>query len=202
MFTSEAADLVASRFQTKGLGPTERGIVELLRKHGQKGMTLLEVGGGVGDLQVALLESGVAQSAVNVELSPTWEAAATQLLSDRGLTDRVTRISGDFVEVGDGLAAADAVILHQVVCCYPDWKRLLGAAADKADRYLAVTFPRPFTKPLLVFENLYHRLRRRGFRAFVHSPDDMIGLLASVGLDQVARHRTWFWQTVLLARTT
>ena len=112
------------------------------------------------------------------------------------------RIRGDFVEVADELVAADAVILHRVVCCYPDWKRLLDAAAAKADRYLAVTFPRPFTKPLLVFENLFHWVRRRQFRAFVHSPDAMIGLLASAGLDQVARHRTWFWQTVLLARTT
>ena len=73
MFTSEAADVASSRFQTQGLGATERAIVELFHEHCQEGMTLLEVGGGVGDLQVALLESGFAKSAVNVELSTTWE---------------------------------------------------------------------------------------------------------------------------------
>jgi hypothetical protein len=31
---------------------------------------------------------------------------------------------------------ADLVVLHRVVCCYPDYERLLGAAADHARRGL------------------------------------------------------------------
>ena len=201
VFTSEAADVAAGRFQTRGLGDTERAIVELLRQHGQERMTLLEVGGGVGDLQVALLENGVAESAVNVELTPTWEEAASRLLADRGLTERVSRICGDFVDLADGLEAADVVILHRVVCCYPDWKRLLDAAAAKSNRFLAITFPRPFTKPLLTVENVYHRIRHRNFRAFVHAPEAMLNRLQAAPLNPVGRHRSWLWETVILSRS-
>ena len=115
----------------------------MLTELGPKGMTVLEVGGGVGEIQVALLESGVAASAINIELSPNWEAAAKALLAERGLTDRVTRLNGDFVQEAAALPKADAVILHRVVCCYPNWQAMLTAATSRANRFVVVTFPRP-----------------------------------------------------------
>lgn len=201
MFTATAATAAAARFQGHGLGRTEQTVVDSLREHGPKGMSVLEVGGGVGDLQVALLEIGVARSTLNVELSPTWEQAAARLLADRGLVDRVTRVLGDFVELADELIAADAVVLHRVVCCYRDWPRLLSTAAAKANLFVVLTFPRPFTKPMMGLENLYHRIRRRRFRAFVHPPTAMVELLKSGGLSPVAEHRTVLWQTVICARS-
>ena len=36
---------------------------------------------------------------------------------------------------------ADVVVLHRVVCCYPDYERLLGAAADHAGRALVFSHP-------------------------------------------------------------
>lgn len=202
MFTSEGADAASRRFRIRGLNTTERAILSHLQQLGKSDMTLLEVGGGVGGLQVALLENGVAESAVNVDLSSTWEEAAIRLLSDRALTERVTRICGNFVDLADRLAAADVVILHRVVCCYPDWKGLLDAGASKTDRYLAVTFPRPFTKPLLVIENIYHRFRRRQFRAFVHPAGAMLESLVAAGLTPIVRHRSLLWKTVILSRST
>jgi hypothetical protein len=39
------------------------------------------------------------------------------------------------------VAPADLVILHRVVCCYPDYERLLTAAADHARRALVFSYP-------------------------------------------------------------
>ncbi|HUP16124.1 MAG TPA: methyltransferase [Acidimicrobiia bacterium] len=175
----------------------------MLTELGPKGMTVLEVGGGVGEIQVALLESGVAASAINIDLSPNWETAAKALLAERGLTDRVTRLTGDFVHEAACLPKADAVILHQVVCCYPDWKGLLTAAASRANRFVVVTFPRPrpWFRVIAAVENGFHRLRKRQFRAFIHPPEAMIGLLRGAGCPTVADHTGLLWRTIFARRT-
>jgi hypothetical protein len=174
-------------------------VVDLLTQLGPKGMTVLEVGGGVGEIQVALLESGVAASAVNVELSTNWEAAAKTLLAERGLGDRVTRLNGDFVQEAASLPKADAVILHRVVCCYPDWKAMLTAAVSRSDRFVVVTLPRPrlLFRVIVAIENALHGLRKRQFRAFIHPPEEMIELLRLYGFPRVGDGEGPVWRTVI-----
>ena len=203
LFTARAATSLANRFRRKGLRGSAATVVELLTDLGPKGMTVLEVGGGVGEIQVALLESGVAASAINVDLSPNWETAAQALLAERGLTDRATRLNGDFVHLAASLPKADAVILHQVVCCYPDWKGLLTAAASRANLFVIVTFPRqrPWFTIIAAIENGYHRFRKRQFRAFIHPPEAMIGLLSSLGYAMVADHEGLLWRTAITGRS-
>ena len=201
VFTERAATGFANRFRRRGLRGSAETVARLLTELGPKDMTLLEVGGGVGEIQVALLGSGVAASAVNIDLSPNWETAAETLLSERGLTDRVTRLSGDFVHEAVRLPKADAVILHRVVCCYADWRAMLTAAASRANRFVVVTFPRPtpWFRLIAAVENGYHRLRKRQFRAFIHPPEAMIGLLTSLGYQVVGDHQGLLWRTALAA---
>ena len=200
MFTAAATSTAVDRFLTHGLEASERAIVERLYDLGERGLTVLEVGGGVGDLHVGLLDRGVATSAINVELTPTWEAAASRLLADRHLTDRVTRHLGDFVGLAPSLPHVDAVVLHRVVCCYPDWKGLLDTAAGRARRLVVLTFPKGWTRPLMAVENLWHRVRGREFRAFVHSPEAMISELGARGLGAIADFGTPLWRTVMVSR--
>ena len=166
-------------------------------------MSLLEVGGGAGEIQVTMLESGAAVNSTNVDLSQNWEAAALDLIAERGLTGRVTRITGDFVQQANQLPKADAVVLHRVVCCYPDWEGMLTAAASRANRFLVVTFPRsrPWFRAMIAVENFFNKLRRSTFRAFVHPPDAMIRLLAAKGLTAVADEEDLVWRTIVTART-
>jgi magnesium-protoporphyrin O-methyltransferase len=184
----------------RGLERSEQSIATKLGEMGLSNQALLEIGGGVGDLQIALLESGVAATAINVDLAPTWEEAAHSLLADRHLTGRVSRRQGNFVEIADDIPTVDVVVLHRVVCCYPDWRSLLRAAADKAGRLLVMTFPPAWTKPLLMVENVIHRLRRRQFRAFVHSPAEMVQMLGSAGLKMTQQENTFLWSTAYLSR--
>ncbi|MGH8958224.1 MAG: hypothetical protein ACRDVK_06075, partial [Acidimicrobiia bacterium] len=130
--------------------------------------------------------------ASNIELSSTWEAAANDLLRRRNLVDRVERLSGDFVDMAAGLPNFDVVVAHRVVCCYWDWKAMLDTAGRKADQFLILTFPRPWTKLLLALENFLHWARRRQFRAYVHSPTAMLALLFGAGFTLRDDHRTLF----------
>jgi magnesium-protoporphyrin O-methyltransferase len=170
-------------------------MADFLALQGLGGATVLEIGGGVGGLHSELLQRG-ASTATNVELSAAYEGEAETLLAERGLGDRVTRVIADLVAEPDAAASADVVVLHRVVCCYPDYAALLGAAADRARRALVFSYPRPrvLTRAGTAMENVGYALQRRQFRTFVHSPEAMLGVLAQRGLRPVAGGRNRMWQ--------
>src|SRR3954447_21466300 len=126
-FGERFARRVAGRYRAKGLDRTAQQIVDFLAERGIEGATVLEIGGGVGEIQIELLKRG-ARRAVNLELSPAYEREARALLDEAGLADRVERRLVDIAVAADEVEPADAVVLHRVVCCYPDYERLLVAA--------------------------------------------------------------------------
>jgi len=108
-------------------------MVEFLRELGIEGASILEIGGGVGEIQVELLQAGAAR-AQNLELSPAYEHEAHKLAGQAGIQGLLHWRIHDLAADPGAVDPADLVILHRVVCCYPDHERLLGAAADHARR--------------------------------------------------------------------
>jgi hypothetical protein len=188
-FGRRFAARVARRYRKRGLDKPSRRIVEFLAARGVEGATVLEVGGGVGEIQVELLRRGAAR-AVNLELSPGYEAEAEALLREAGLAGRVERRLHDIAVDPEAVEPADVVVLHRVVCCYPDYERLLGAAADHALRLLVFSHPpRNFVSRVVVgAQNLGFRLVGKDFRTFAHPPGAMFAVLERRGLRRAYRH--------------
>jgi hypothetical protein len=94
------------------------------------------------------------------------------------------------------------VVLHRVVCCYPDYQRLLAAAGQRARRFLVVSYPRynPGTRLVLAAQNLLFLLLHRRFRVFAHPPAGMLAVLHDAGLRQTFAHRRPAWQVAGLER--
>lgn len=202
-FSDRFARRLARRYRRHGLNRTQRRLVGFLAARGIEGATVLEIGGGVGDLQVELLRRRAA-SVTNLELSTGYEEQARDLLERSGLKGRVERRFIDIAVSPDQVEAADVVVLHRVVCCYPDYHRLLSSAGGHANRLLVYTHPpaHPFTRFVIGCDNMLRRLRRNDFRAFVHPPDAMLEVLREQGLTVRYRHRGLFWTVVGLERTS
>jgi magnesium-protoporphyrin O-methyltransferase len=196
-FNDRVARRDARRYGRKGLDGTARRLVELARGRGVEGKTVLEVGGGIGAIQLELLQAGAVR-AVNVELSPAYDPYAAELLHVNGLDERVDRRVLDFAEGADELDAADVVVLHRVVCCYPNYETLVGAAADHARDQLLLTFPRDawWMRLGLGMINRLQRLRRKAFRVYLHAPEAIVGVASSHGLELATRERTRLWELV------
>src|SRR5688500_15418200 len=195
MFGPRVAKATAARYRKRGLDRTARRIVALLEEDGGvQGATVLEIGGGVGEIQLELLKRGAA-SATNLELSPGYEADAAALIAEAGYTGRVDRRLVDIATDPTGAEPADIVVLHRVVCCYPDYARLLGAAADHARRQLVFSHPprNPMSRALVATQNLFFRVVGRDFRTFAHPPGAMLAVLAERGLHLRATHRGRMW---------
>ena len=192
---------MATRYRKRGLDRSARRIVEFLELRGIEGATVLEIGGGVGEIQIELLKRGAARS-VNLELSPAYDEEAKRLLREAALDDRAERRLHDIAVDPDGVESADIVVLHRVVCCYPDYEHLLGAAAQRARRLLVFSYPpRNVVSRLFVSgENLAFTLLRREYRSFAHPPSAMLDLLGERGLRRTFAHHSPVWQVAGLER--
>jgi hypothetical protein len=168
-----------------------------------RGASVLEIGGGVGEIEVELLQAGAAR-AQNLELSPAYEQQARELAVQAGVQERIDWQIHDLAEDPGAVAPADLVVLHRVVCCYLDYARLLGAAADHARRALAFSYPprnllsRAFYRGF----NLVMRLTGSSFRGFAHPPAAMLAVLEDHGLRPTYQRRSRIWQVAGLERAS
>lgn len=193
VFSSRQARWDAWRYARRGLGWAPGRTVDLFRDRVIDGASLLEIGGGIGDLQVELLRLGVTR-AVSVELSPSYEENATRILRDAGFDTAVTRLTGDFIDMYDRVERADLVVMHNVLCCYPDMRRLVEAAAEKTRNYLIVSYPRNTWWLRAAAKTMnhvwYRRVRRCDFRFFIHPPAEVRRAALSAGLNLLHRERS------------
>jgi hypothetical protein len=200
-FGARTARRDAKRYRERGLDDTARRLVDELAARGLAGTTVLEIGGGVGAVDLELLAIG-AERATIVELSHGYDEEALGLAREAGVETRIERRHGDFVEQEAGLEAADVVVMHRVVCCYPDPERLVGAAAGHARRLLALSFPRDTWWLRLGFRlaNLWFRLRG-GFQGFVHAPARVVASAEKSGMTTVLHERAGrIWRVAVFER--
>ena len=202
VFSERSARAEARKYRRRGLDGTSRRIVDFLKARGVDGQTVLEVGGGIGAIQIELLKAGAAR-AVSVELTPTYEDVAAGLLSDAGLTDRVERRVMDFAQASSQVDGADVVIMNRVICCYPDMPRLAGAAADHARQMLVMSYPTGawWMRVALGLGNFVLWLLRREFHVFVHPPKEIIATATRRGLEPVLDQQGALWTVAAMRRT-
>ena len=200
-FGARFAARLARHYRKNGLDPNARQMVDFLDQRGIRDATVLEVGGGLGTIQVELLKRGAAR-AVNLELSPGYEDEARRLLDEAGVADRVDRRIHDIAADPAAVEPADVVVLQRVVCCYPDYERLLSAAADHARRMLVFSYPprNIASRFILGAENLIFRLLRWEFRVFNHPPAAMLAVLERHGLRPTYTEHGLVWRVTGLER--
>lgn len=200
-FTEKLARRDAQSYRRRGLDANARRIVGFAARHGVQGATVLDVGGGNGTLGLELLKAG-AERVITTELSSSYDETAADLARAAGVEDRIERRVLDFADAAAELPDADVVVMHRVVCCYPDYERLLGAAADHSRRLLVFSYPprNGLSRLMLGSQNVLFRLRRKEFRTFAHPPVRMLAVLEERGFVRTYDHHPVVWQIAGLER--
>ena len=223
VFSERAARGEAKRYRRKGLDATSARIVAFLKSQGVEGRTVLEVGGGIGAIQIELLKAGAAR-ATSVELTPTYEEVAGELLNEAGLADRVERKVMDFAEAASQVDGADIVILNRVICCYPDMPYwvvshlhyvLFGGAVMGVFAGIYYWLPlmsgKMYNRKLAVWHfwwtviglglaNLMLLAARREFHIFLHPPRRIIATSERHGLRPLLNQNGVLWIVSALRR--
>jgi magnesium-protoporphyrin O-methyltransferase len=201
MFDEKLARKDLRRFRRKGLDRPGRRLAAMLRRGDVEGRTVLEVGGGIGALQVELLRAGAAHT-TNVELSPGYERAAKELLDETALGGSVERLFGDIVQQPELAPEVDTVVLNRVVCCYPDAEALMTAVSERARSAIALSYPPDVWLARLVVAvgNLALRLRGNAFRGYVHPQTAILAPALARGFRVDESRRAGVWRVVALVR--
>ena len=199
IFGAKTVERDARRYRRKGLTGSARWLLRSLANDGIEERSVLEIGGGIGSLQIELLKAGAARAA-NVEIIDSYELAAHSLITEHNLASRIERHIADFAQHPDETPAADIVIMHRVICCYPDPDALMTASCDQARDRVAITIPRQTWWVRLGFwtMNAWFRLRRIPFRAYVHPPQRMLEVAASRDFHTTHHARGPLWESLIL----
>src|SRR6266851_768339 len=191
------------KYKSSGLTSSSQVLLDFILKKGLLGKTVLEIGCGTGFLSLETLRHG-ASSCVGVDLSSAAIHEANEFAKESGLQDRAR------FEVANAASthqpASDIVIMDKVLCCYPDSSALLKTAFDSSRELLGFVVPRdeglmkPAMKIGTALINLVEKLRKTGFRLYLHPLRSIDELLAQSGFQQENKARSRFWLVFLYKR--
>jgi magnesium-protoporphyrin O-methyltransferase len=201
IFDRRTAEKDRDRYRRDGPDRTTRMLLDLLAPYRSAGATVLDIGGGIGIVDHELLRAG-AGHAVLVDGSTAYLDVARQEARRLNLLDRIEFVEGDFVGRASAIDPADIVTLDRVVCCYPDAEGLVGLSAARARTAYGLVLPRDrlLVRIAMRLENLSFRLRRKAYRAYVHSTARVDEIAAANGLHPASVRRTAFWRVVVYDR--
>jgi hypothetical protein len=201
LFNQEQVDKDLRQYRRRGPDRTTRWLVDAIRRQAAGSRTLLDIGGGVGAIQHALLEAGV-ERAEGVDASAAYCTAAVKEAQRRGLGERVSYHYGNFTDLAEEVAPADIVTLDRVICCYDDMEQLVALSVRKARQIYGVVYPRDgwWMNLGAGLMNLYFRIRRSPYRGFVHPTRAVEAIIHQHGYQQQFYRRTLIWQVAVYTR--
>jgi len=201
LFSQQYVTKELTRYRTKGPAKTTRMLIDAIKEAGAAGLTLLDIGGGVGAIQHDLLRAGV-KHATDVDASGAFIAAAKAEAQRRGNSEQVSFEHGNFVEMAADIPPADIVTLDRVICCYPDMEMLVGLSAAHALKLYGVVYPRDswWIRIGLSITNFFLRIRKSHYRAFTHPTQAVENQLSSSGLKRCFYRQTLVWQVAVFTR--
>jgi len=190
-----------SRYRLKGPDRSTRMLTEAIEEVGVDGLTLLDIGGGIGAVQHELIQAGVAE-VTSVDASTAYLNAAKAEAQRRGVADRVSYHHGNFVDLAAEIPPADIVTLDRVLCCFPEMEKLVGLSAARVRKLYGLVYPRDtwWIKAGLRLGNIYYRLRQSDFRGYIHPTRAVEAELSRHGLKRRSYHQTLIWQVVVYTR--
>lgn len=200
-FSSREAEADLKRYRKHGPDGTTQALIDAIVAEGIAGATLIDIGAGIGAIQLALLDAGVAR-ATSVDATKAYVEVARAEAERRGHAERVDARFGLFETLAPDLDAADVVTLDRVVCCDPDLPGLLSSVSQRARRMVGLVYPR---------ETWWNRLAARGFAAWgwltrdptrwrIHPTADIDRILRGAGFVRRDIDRSVIWQVALFVR--
>jgi magnesium-protoporphyrin O-methyltransferase len=159
------------------------------------GLTVLDIGAGVGSIHLELLARG-ATSAVDVDGSSAYLELAREEAERRGVGERVRHRLGDLIAIRDDLEPADLVTLDRVICCDGRLDALLGAAAGLARQRLGLVYPRDawWARWAVRLSNPVLFRGSGGYRMHVHRVAAVHAILVGAGFAPLSERRGRLWR--------
>jgi magnesium-protoporphyrin O-methyltransferase len=199
-FDTKDAENEIEAYRKDGPAETTQILIDALTEQGVEGLSLLDIGGGVGAVQHAMLSAG-ASTATAIEASNAFARAAQAEAKELGWTEQVDVKHGDFTDLAETVAAHDIVTLDRVICCYHDMESLVQLSTARASKMYGLVYPRDvwWNRILSRLGNLALWITRNPFRTFIHSDVGVHRIVTQAGLEKVFHKKLLSWQVTVYA---
>lgn len=192
----------ANDYLRKGLNRESKKLISWVSDRLDGFETVMEIGCGAGMLHHELLRQQKVSHAIGIDASSAGLKAANRNAEKLGLIDQVAYHKQDFAQNADMHESADFVILDRVICCYPHLDLLLGQAAEKTSRYLAISFPVEnfFVKMGVKAADFFLTLFGSGYHPYLHGHDNIRQTAEGAGLRLAHTDRHHVWKIMVFER--
>ena len=189
-------------YRRSGPDRTTRWLLEGLTGDGVTGLSVLDIGAGIGAVHLELLRAG-ASTALDVDGSPAYVVVAREEATRQGVVERVSYDVGDFVERAPSIEPVDLVALDRVVCCYPDMRELVRLSVARARHRYGLVYPRDawWIRAGSAAFNAVARLTRRRIRTWVHRTAEVDAIVRDAGFVPRLDRSGLFWRVVVYERS-
>ncbi|NNE36429.1 MAG: class I SAM-dependent methyltransferase [Rhodothermales bacterium] len=201
-FDATVAKRQLKRYVRRGPKRTTEWLIRAILDRKLAEPSLLDIGGGVGEIQHEIAESG-SGAVTSVDASSAYLDQSRLEAERRGYRDRATYVFASFTDVHEDVSAADVVTLDRVICCFDNVEDLVGRSVQKAKRLYGLVYPREswWTALGFILINLVQRIRRAHFRVYLHSSERVHSMIADAGFRQAFYRQSFLWQVVLYEAT-
>jgi ubiquinone/menaquinone biosynthesis C-methylase UbiE len=202
-FDTERVRRELAAYRRHGAASATRLLIEALQAESIEGMTLLDIGGGIGAILHALVPAGVSH-ARDVDLSAAYLAAAREEAERLGLAERMHFVHGNFVELASAIPPADLVTLDRVICCFHDMPALVSLSAARAQKLYGVVIPRDTWYRRLVNRvgNVLLAIANHPIHFYVYRADAIDAVAHAQGLERWFSGRVDRWQVTIYIRSS
>ena len=203
LFDEKSARKQKKRYLKKGPRKTTRKLIGLITESMNGASSLLEIGGGIGAVQMELMNAGL-KRVTSVDASSGYIKVARELSSSKGYSDQVHYLEGDFMNHERSIDTHDVVVMDKVICCYPHFEALLSTSMSKSTSILAVVYPKSnFGGRILVrMGNLYFRFKGNPFRSFMHDNQIIRSRIKEGGFELKGAKTVYPWNVEVYRRPT
>lgn len=201
IFDEKSARKKLKKYIKKGPDKVTQLLIDALIKEGVNDLSLLDIGGGVGQVQFELLKNGVSE-VTSVDASSGYIKVSKEEAARQGVENQITFHYGDIVEHAAELQPADIVSLVRVICCYDDMPALVESSASLANKFFAVVYPIEAWWTKLIFKtlNFFISLSSSPYRSFIHPTKAVEDILQRLGFQRIFHQTKMEWQIVVFSR--
>lgn len=189
----KSANKKVKQYKKKEASKSTKKLLYLMAKYNYSGKSLLDIGGDAEAIQQEFHQYGGAVTTV-VGASKGYLQAPAEFAKTKKQSN-INFISGDFVEVQNEISEHEFLTLNKVICCYPDYKKLLLGALEKTTEVIAISIPIGgiIFKILSKIANLYFLISKSSVRNYIHDPKQVHAFITDHGFELSEKALSFPW---------
>ncbi len=200
LFDLKTAKKELKSFRKKGASKVTKRLIEAVADD-VEGKSLLDIGGGIGAIQWHFHSKGASKTR-DVDASSGYLKIAKEYATEKGWEEQSEFVQADFNDVSEPSDTFDFVTLDKVICCYPDFAKLLGNATQSSNHRIGLSLPMSGRIAQLVSKlgSIYMYLKKNPFRSYAHDEEDVHAFILDQGFQRVSSSMSFPWRVWVYER--